>query len=594
MINLLIDRVENVNIFNFLDSGNSPGSESHIHAKMDGDLIVEYVKEMENISKVARSFANKATGMKPDILKDLKSLGETFFDQFFPQEIATKLRTSQDRFLHFHIDDGLKDIPWDLLHDGSSFLADKFCIGKTVKGSAKKYKQEEIKKIKMLIIADPTEDLEWAQKEGEALFNILKQKVPSSLLELEFIAGKQITKLKLLSMIKGKHIIHYAGHLYFSNQPLENGWLLSDGKVLKAREISNSGFSTNLVFSNSCQSTKSTDTSSPFIMNYFAGAFLMSGIRTFVGTNWEVIDNEKTLDFTIRFYLSLFSQKSVGEALFLAKEYARRNYEPWDLTWANYTLHGVPNYTLFQPKKENRYKILKPISIKKHYPTPIAFSYAKILELDPQKVDAITTAKILSDAFYSFSHFIGFIVFSDFKHQSFGNIVLTEEIFNDLQKWWELIFQSMWNFKKLEISMFLDTLMEVLSLNREMIFKMIQWNSQFQREMDSEYIQGYIVTFQYYYENLLAELSELENCSLLYFPESGSHYFTFDGYESSTHFLINSFDDQMKNIIDYKNKFFLYHKVKKQFLQLYGFEIMQTEGEQVQVIPQKIGDFSAK
>ncbi|MEM4271251.1 MAG: hypothetical protein QXO70_04120 [Candidatus Pacearchaeota archaeon] len=142
MINLLIDRVENVNIFNFLDSGNAPGSESHIHAKMDGDLIVEYVKEMENISKVARSFSNKTSGVKPDILKDLKSLGETFFDQFFPPEIANKLRSSQDKFLHFHIDDGLKDIPWDLLHDGSSFLADKFCIGKTVKGSDKKLKQE--------------------------------------------------------------------------------------------------------------------------------------------------------------------------------------------------------------------------------------------------------------------------------------------------------------------------------------------------------------------------------------------------------------------------------------------------------------------
>ncbi len=594
MINLLIDRVENVNVFNFLDSGNSPGSESHIHAKMDWDLIVEYIKEMENISKVSRSFSTKTTGEKPDILKDLKSLGETFFDQFFPQEIANKLRTSQDKFLHFHIDDGLKDIPWDLLHDGNSFLADKFCIGKTVKGSAKKSKNEEIKKIKMLIIADPNEDLEWAQKEGEVLFQILKQKVPSNVLELEFIAGRQITKLKLLSMIKGKHIIHYAGHLYFSKHPLENGWLLSDDKVLKAREISNSGFSTNLVFSNSCQSTKATEVNTPFIMNYFAGAFLISGIKTFVGTNWEVIDNEKTLDFTIRFYLSLFSQKSVGEALFLAREFARRNYEPWDLTWANYTLHGAPDYTLFTSKKENRYRILKPISIKKHYPTPIAFTYAKILEFEPHKVDTNTISQTLIESFYSFSRFIGFIVFSDYKRQSFGEITLNEEIFHNLQKWWELIFQSMWNFKKLEISMFLDTLMEVLSVNREIIFKMIRWIHQFQREMEPEHIQGYVVTFQYYYENLLAELSELENCSLMYFPEAGNHYFTFDGYESTTHFLINSFDDQTKNIFDYKNKFFLYHKIKKQFLQLYGLEIFQLENGLVQALPNKIGDFSQK
>ncbi|MCX8000604.1 MAG: hypothetical protein N3A69_16915, partial [Leptospiraceae bacterium] len=280
--------------------------------------------------------------------------------------------------------------------------------------------------------------------------------------------------------------------------------------------------------------------------------------------------------------------------LFIAKEYARRNYETWDLTWANYTLHGVPDYTLITSKKENRYKILKPLSIRKYYPTPIAKTYTKILEIDPQKVEPTLAMNFLKEAFSSFSRFIGLVVMSDYKHQSFGNLELNQEIFDNLQKWWELIFQAMWNFKKLEISMFLETLMEVLSVNREMIFKMIHWSQILNRDMEADYIQGYLVTFQYYYENLLAELSELENCSLLYFPESGNHYFTFDGYEPSTHFLINSFDDQMKNILEFKNKFFLYHKQKRQFLQLYGFGIQQQANNSVDVILQKLEDFSSK
>ncbi len=78
-------------------------------------------------------------------------------------------------------------------------------------------------------------------------------------------------------------------------------------------------------------------------MNDFASSFLMSGIMSFIGTKWEVADNATTLDFTIRFYLSLFSDKSLGESLFIAREYARKNYDPLDVIWANYSLYGHPD-----------------------------------------------------------------------------------------------------------------------------------------------------------------------------------------------------------------------------------------------------------
>lgn len=55
MIDLLIDRVGNVNIFNFLNSGQFH-SESHIQSSIDSDLISEYVKEIENLSKLSNNF----------------------------------------------------------------------------------------------------------------------------------------------------------------------------------------------------------------------------------------------------------------------------------------------------------------------------------------------------------------------------------------------------------------------------------------------------------------------------------------------------------------------------------------------------------
>lgn len=220
-------------------------------------------------------------------------------------------------------------------------------------------------------------------KRGEQIFRVLSEKVPSSRLEIEFIGGRQVTKLKLLSLIKGKNIIHYSGHLYFSDDPLENGWLISEGKILKAREIKNSGFNTDMVFSNSCQSNKSaTRNLNADLMNNFAGSFLMSGIKSFIGTNWEIADNQNTIDFTIQFYTNLFADRSIGESLYLAKEHARRNYDPSDLTWTNYSLHGQPIIRVVSDPAKGKpvHKIINPSLIFKFYPNPIAASYYKFTE----------------------------------------------------------------------------------------------------------------------------------------------------------------------------------------------------------------------
>jgi CHAT domain-containing protein len=385
MIDILIDRVGNINVFNILNSGQYY-SEANIQSAIDSDLISEYIKEIINLSKLSNQISGnqkKNLEIKPEILQDLKNISETFYEQFFPESISNKLKTTQEKFLHFSIDNSLSDIPWELLYDGECFLSDRFYIGRTVKGSKANTVSNLSTNLKMLIIADPTEDLEWAQKEGELVFRTLKEKISPSKLHLEFIAGKQITKLKLLSLIRDKHIIHYAGHLFFSVDPLENGWLLSDDKILKAREIKNSAFSTNLIFSNSCNSSKAANLkiNNSDSIHDFASSFLLSGIKNFIGTKWEVVDNDKTIDFSIRFYLNLFSDKTIGESLNIAREYARKNYGVIDLTWANYSQYGNPTDTISKKQNQSKTKIINPDEIKKNYPTPIAYSYAKFMDL---------------------------------------------------------------------------------------------------------------------------------------------------------------------------------------------------------------------
>ncbi len=583
MIDLLFDRVGNVNIFNFLNSGQFH-SESHIQSSIDSDLISEYVKEIENLSKLSNNFLSNHESnfrVKPDVLKELKILGETFYDQFFPGSISDNLRTTTEKYLHFNIDSSLAEIPWELLYDGDCFLLDRFLIGRTIKGSKTFLQETTNQKLKMLIIADPTEDLEWAQKEGETLFQVLKEKVPSSVLDIEFIAGSQITKLKLLSMIRGKNIIHYAGHLFFSSDPMENGWLLSGDKILKAREIKNSAFSTNLVFSNSCNSSRSPGLKNPKnIMNDFASSFLMSGIMSFIGTKWEVADNATTLDFTIRFYLSLFSDKSLGESLFIAREYARKNYDPLDVIWANYSLYGHPDRIILNKSNNHRNKIIDPLMIRKSYPTPIAVSYANFIahersDTSENKMNAFI------ESFEEFSKLIGVIVLSDHKYKALNQNFERVNEFN-LGIWWDLIFKSILDFKKLQITMVIESFLVVLFSNKDLIYKIINWIEKFRTGvLDVESLEGYLITSQYYYENLLVELNEFEKCFIFFISNDSDRHHLFYGYNKKEMEIDSSqFAFFVNRIDEFRGKVVLLNKNKKAILPLLGINAINNGNSQ--------------
>lgn len=575
MINLIIDRVGNVNVFNALD-GSNPSSESHLQSIMDDDLILEYQSGIENLIRVSHAIHGIPNSsnhyLKTDILNELRILGETFYFQFFPKEIAEKLKTTTDKSIHFNLDPKLAIIPWELLHDGNCFLADKFYIGKTIRGGFHNSPNKQNDKLKMLIIADPSEDLPWAEKEGEELFKVLSEKVSSSRLEIEYLGGKQVTKLKILSSMKDKNIIHYAGHLFFSDDPLENGWLLSDGKVLRAREIKNSGISTDLVFSNSCLSSKSVQKKlNPNIMNVFGGSFLMSGIKNFIGTNWEIIDNEKTIDFTIRFYIYLFSDKSIGESLYLSREFARRNYPTNDLTWANYSLYGNPDFIIL-PNLENQshnIRILNHSYVYNFYPTPIAQSYLQFIQSQKDNLPLSNQMALLIRCFESFTKIIGTIVYSNHRYHSLGtkNFPFHADDAIPLDKWWDLIYSSLWDFRKLKITPIIDTLPDILNSNKEIIHKIISWQNYFsENKIHSNNLESYLITLQYYYENLLLELSEFEKVSIFLISENSNYHYFFKGLRPMNSLVTSPMfqeDYVGEQIEKYRGKLVIYHEQKK-------------------------------
>ena len=52
ILNILIDRVDNVNVFNLIQ-GRTPGRDTHLHTSVDQDLIQEFLDELERIAHLS-------------------------------------------------------------------------------------------------------------------------------------------------------------------------------------------------------------------------------------------------------------------------------------------------------------------------------------------------------------------------------------------------------------------------------------------------------------------------------------------------------------------------------------------------------------
>ncbi|MBX7057074.1 MAG: CHAT domain-containing protein [Leptospirales bacterium] len=539
-VSLIIDRVNVTNVFNVIQ-GRLPAREAHLQTRVDDDLIQEFLSEVNRMAQ--NSLAASALAPGEDLLRELRRVGETFYLQFFPEAIQERLRAAQDAFVFLHVDHSLRNIPWELLHDGRSFLADRFFLGKNVAGYWRDQTRAERDRLRMLIIADPTEDLEWARLEGEGLFESLNAEVSPDRLDVQFMAGRRITKLGILNAVKDRDIIHFAGHMHYSKEQQESGWLLSDGKVLRAREIEKAGLAPALVFSNSCLSA-ATETEEetagegmPARFNDLAGAFLKTGIGNYVGTNWEIRDSRLTYDFALQFYRALFDEKSVGEALFEARRHARRAFPPADFTWANYVLHGNPMTRIYRESNRRSFEASRSVlfvrRVLERYPLPIARAYSEV-QKSQDSSDSQRQLLNLWLLLESLLSMVGAIVFGNCRRLSL-TAPSDDASFTTLRELGEAIYESLGAVRSLHMELAAGRLMESMYLHRDQIEKMIgARESWLGGELASDEFDSLAVTYQYFLDNLLNDLAALGRCQIFYFPSSGEDAISLSGQHAAT------------------------------------------------------------
>jgi hypothetical protein len=213
----------------------------------------------------------------------------------------------------------------------------------------------------MLIIADPTEDLDVAWKEGITIYEEFQRREDTVKIILQ--SSDQVDSDFIKKNIWDYDMVHYAGHAeYDPGKPGLSGWMLSDGKFNASDILKMAGGKKampRLIFGNACQSgytekwLKEKDKTDRIHNSYgLVHAFLISGVQYYIGTFCDVSD-EYGAHMGIEFYHHLINGNTIGESLRKARESFQEKLGKESFSWINYVLYGHPGDYLFLPRVKN-------------------------------------------------------------------------------------------------------------------------------------------------------------------------------------------------------------------------------------------------
>jgi class 3 adenylate cyclase/CHAT domain-containing protein len=305
-----------------------------------GKRCREIVETLNNVNRMGR--------LSREVLVKLREIGQVFSDELFTLNVKEKLKKTDADHLILNLDDQLVHVPWELLHDGKHFLCQRFSMGRLVKT---RQNITEIKSrllgrpLKMLVLSDPRGDLKGAYREGTQIRDFMDQ---SRDLVSATLRSDNITPDFIKEKIRNFDLVHFAGHSdYNADDQGASGWRLTDGTLMAKDIFKMAGTSTMpaLIFSNACQSARTEEwiIQKDFQDHIFglANAFVLSGVKHYIGTFWEILD-DPSRHFSMEFYKNLLSGMTAGEAVKEARLALINEYGEETIVWASYLLYGDP------------------------------------------------------------------------------------------------------------------------------------------------------------------------------------------------------------------------------------------------------------
>lgn len=285
----------------------------------------------------------------------LPSFGEALARLVLPQLTAAVLETVRDRHIVVINDAMASRIPWETICLGGRFPAHEQGMSRKYEAAnlsvAKWLEQRRLDDIlNLLLIVNPTEDLDGADAEGDRLRKLLAGNARVRLTELRH--SDATWSAVRAAFRSGKYdIVHYAGHAFFDPENrARSGIVCSGNKVLSGLDLVHMQSLPALTFFNACEAGRVRAASKRqqgrasrdrIEANHgLAEAFLRGGVGNYIGTYWPVGD-EPAKKFADAFYDKIMQGKTVGQALQSGR---RRVHELESVDWADYVHYGSPNF----------------------------------------------------------------------------------------------------------------------------------------------------------------------------------------------------------------------------------------------------------
>jgi hypothetical protein len=295
---------------------------------------------------------------------DVTRFGRDLAALVLPKDVAAALADDALKPTHLAVvhDREAARLPWETLRLGSHVPA-------RVGGLSRRYatdlsvakwlhRRRDNARLAILLVVNPTGDLPGAEKEGNAIAELLKQ-TGGDRVQVTRLEQDQATRDVLLREFEsGRYdVIHYAGHAEFDPaDPGRSGIRAAGGIPLVGRDLADLASLPGLFFCNACESGKirgrSGKPSEPAETRLqktvaFAEAFLVNGIAQFIGTYWPVGD-ESAETFATTFYGAILRGQTVGGALLGART-AVAGLKQNASDWADYMHYGDSKFVLKIP-----------------------------------------------------------------------------------------------------------------------------------------------------------------------------------------------------------------------------------------------------
>lgn len=223
-------------------------------------------------------------------------------------------------------------VPHGVLHllpfqalKGNKYIIDDFTISFAQSASSLKYLRSS-RSEGVLIVGNPTEDLDYSEKEAIKIAEYFNVKP---------ILGLKAKKEKIIGNIGAKRILHFACHGKFDqSNPNFSGIVLNDG-MLTTVDFMNMILDAELVALSACETAKAGITSGDEIEG-LVRAIHYSGSRFVIASLWSVAD-ESTFRLFVDFYKS---PGDFADRLRLA-EMNLKNQGSSVYNWAPFQIYGI-------------------------------------------------------------------------------------------------------------------------------------------------------------------------------------------------------------------------------------------------------------